>query len=179
MSHVESEVIESLRNLNPLGVESIISEEAGKAKSLVSLLQGLANIQIALREVISGAEVYISINDESVEHIFAVLNFISEKPRSARVIFSTPKSFPKHYLPLFKDVELFWRQGGSPTFIVADDVTMFLFYSKTGVRKKLLSPEITVNTASQLTMVNSQTYANQMRSLFELMLKGSSKVGTK
>ena len=160
LSHLESEAIESLRNLNPLAVESIISEEAGKAKSLVSLLQGLANIQTALREAISGAEVYISINDESVEHLSTVLTFISEKPKSARVIFSTSKrAFPKHYLPISKDVELFWRQGSSPTFIIADGVTMFLFYSKTGVRKKLLSPEVTVNTASQLTLVNSETYA--------------------
>ncbi len=180
LSHLESEAIESLRNLNPLDAESAKGEEVGKAKSLVALLQGLANIQIALREILSGAEVYISINDESVEHVFTVLSFISERPKSARVIFSTSKSFfPKHYLPLSKDVELFWRQGGSPTFIVADDVTMFLFYSKTGVRKKLLSPEMTVNTASQLSLVNSETYANQMRSVFELMLKSSSKVGTK
>ena len=180
LSHLESEAIESIRNLNPIKVESIVGEELGKAKSLVSLLQGLANIQTALKDVISGAEVFISINDQSVEHIFTLLNFISEKPKSARVIYSTSKSsIPRHYLALSKEVELFWRHGGSPTFIVAKDVTMFLFYSKTGVRRKLLSPEVTVNTASQLTLVDSETYADQMRNIFELMLKSSSRVGTK
>ena len=180
LSHLENEAIESLLNLNPISVESIIGEEVDKSKSLVSLLQGLANIQTALREVISGADVLISINDESAEHIFTVLNFISEKPKAARVIFSTSKrSIPKHYLSLSKEVELFWRSGGSPTFIVAKDVTMFLFYSKTGIRKKLLSPEITVNTASQLTLVNSEAYADQMRSTFELLLKSSGKVGAR
>ena len=180
LSHLENEAIESLLNLNPISVESIIGEEVDKSKSLVSLLQGLANIQTALREVISGAEVSISINDDSVEHIFTMLNFISEKPKSARVIYSTLKSsIPKHYLSLSKEIELYWRRGGSPTFIVAKDVTMFLFYSKTGVRKKLLSPEVTVNTASQLTLVDSETYADQMRNIFEMMLRSSSMVRTK
>jgi sugar-specific transcriptional regulator TrmB len=180
LSHLEEEVIESLRNLDPISTEVILGEEVNKGKSLVSLLQGLANIQTALREVISGAEVFISINDDSVEHIFTMLKFISEKTKSARVVFSTTKrAFPSRYLSLSNDVELFWRHGGSPTFIIAKDVTMFLFYSKTSIRKKLLSPEITVNTASQLTVVNSETYADQIRSIFELMLKNSSKVESK
>ena len=179
LSHLESEAIESLRTLTPINVESITGEESAKTKSLVSLLQGIANIQIALREAISGAEVYISINDESAEHIVTMLNFISEKPKSASVIFSTSKSaFPRQYMSLSKVADLFWRSGGSPTFIVTKDVTMFLFYSKSGLRKKLLSPETTVNTASQLTLVNSETYADQMRSIFEWM-KSSSKVVTK
>ena len=74
-----------IREYEPISVESIVADELGKAKSSVSLLQGLANIQTALREVISGAEVSISINDDSVEHIFTMVNFISEKPKSARV----------------------------------------------------------------------------------------------
>ncbi len=180
LSHLESEAIESLRDLNPISVESILGKEEVKTKSMVSLLQGLANIQIALRELLVGSEVSIAINEESAEHIFTMLSFISEKPKSARIIFSTSKkSIPKQYSFLSKDVELFWRSGSSPTFLVTKDTSMFLFYSKSSVRKKLLSPETTFNTASQLMLIESETYANQMKNIFELVLKSSSKVGGK
>ncbi|MDG6906069.1 MAG: hypothetical protein JRN20_09825 [Nitrososphaerota archaeon] len=180
LSHLESDAIDSLRGLPPISVESILGSEEGKGKSMVSLLQGLANIQIALRDALAGSDISIAINEESADHIFTVLNFISETPKSARIIFSTPKgSLPKRYSLLArsaKGVELHVRAGSSPTFIVTRDVVMFLFYTKTSSKKRLLSPEITVNTASQLTLIESESYASQVRSVFDLILKNSNRV---
>lgn len=180
LSHLESDAIDSLRDLPPVSVESVLGKEEEKGKSMVSLLQGLANIQIALRDALAGSDVLIAINEESAVHIFTVLNFISETPKSSRVIFSTQKgSIPKRYSLIArsaKGVELHVRAGSSPTFIVTRDIVMFLFYTKTSSKKRLLSPEITVNTASQLTLIESESYASQVRSVFDLMLKNSTRV---
>lgn len=180
LSHLESEAIESLRNLNPINVEAFISKEEGKPKSAVALLQGLANIQIALKEALAGSEVSIAIDQESADHIAAMLSYISDKPKSARIILSTSKSsFPKQFSFPSENTELYWRMGGSPTFILTNTKTMFLFYSKSSTRKKLLTPEAKLSTVSQMTLIDSETYTNQMKCLFDLMREGSRKVNMK
>jgi sugar-specific transcriptional regulator TrmB len=180
LSHLESEAIESLRNLNQISVEAIIGKEEERPKSAVTLLQGLANIQIALREALERSEVSIAIDEESADHISAMLSYISEKPKSARIILSTLRSsFPKHYSFPSENIELYWRKGGSPVFILANNVTMFLFYSKSGTRKKLLTPEAKLSTVSQMILIDSEVYTNQMRSLFDLILQSSRRVSVK
>ena len=180
LSHLEKEAIESLRSLNPLDTESILGTQEGKPKSAVSLLQGLANIQIALREVLAGSEIAIAINEESANHIAAMLRYISDKPSFARIILSASKSnFSEEFGIPYGNIELYWRKGESPTYILANDITMFLFYSRGSTKKRLLTPEAKLSTVSQMAVIDSETYTKQMRSLFDVMLDSSKRVYSK
>jgi sugar-specific transcriptional regulator TrmB len=176
LSHLENEAIESLRNLSRVEIQPVLGEVEEK-RSAMALLQGLANIQIALRERLLGPEISISINAESAEHIAAVLGYLSEGRASTRIIFSAPKisSLRSHRFPA-ENTSIYWRRGNSPTFILANDVTMFLFYSKSVSRRRLLTPEARLSTVSQMALIEDETYSKQMRSLFELMLQNSSVV---
>ncbi len=181
LSHLESEVVESLLRLNPLSTEALIGKEESKSGSVVSLLQGLANIQVALRETMEDADLLISINDESAQHVLSTLNFLSKKPKSAKINLSTGSrsSVKDRFLPLKETpaVEFWWRIGDSPTFVLTDEVTMMIYYSKTSMRKKLLSPVTTSTGVSQLVVVDSAPYSSQVRNIFELLLKDSHRVG--
>lgn len=174
LSHMENEAIESLRNLNSVDISSLLGEEEEKTRSGVTLLHGLSNIQITLRDRLAGSDTLISINEESADHIAAMLEYIIEKPKSARIIASTSRSaFLGNYNFPTENTELYWRKGGSPTFILANDSTMYLFYSKSSKKKKALTPEAKLSTVSQMTLIESEMYSNQMRSLFDLMLQNS------
>jgi sugar-specific transcriptional regulator TrmB len=182
LSHLENEAIESLLRLDPLNTEGLIGKDAGsKTGSVVSLLQGLANIQVALRESMEDAELLISINDESAQHVLSTFNFLSKKPKSAKIILSTVSrtSVRDRFMPLRETagIEFWWRTGDSPTFVLTDRVTMMLFYSKTSVRKKLLSPVTTTTGVSHIVVVDSEPYSAQMANIFDTLLKDSRRVG--
>ena len=181
LSHMESEAVESLLKLNPLSTEALIGKEESKSGSVVSLLQGLANIQVALRESMEDADLLISLNDESAQHVLSTLNFLSKKPRSAKIVLSTGSrsSVKDRFLPLKETdaIEFWWRIGDSPTFVLTDSLTMMIYYSKISARKKLLSPVTTATGVSQLVVIDSAPYCAQVRNVFELLLKDSRRVG--
>jgi sugar-specific transcriptional regulator TrmB len=180
LSHIESEAVESLLRLDPLNTEALIRKEESKSGSVVSLLQGLANIQVALRESMEDADLLISINDESAQHVLSTLNFLSKKPKSAKIILSTGSrtSVKDRFMPLKETagIEFWWRTGDSPAFVLTYRVTMMLYYAKTSMRKKLLSPITTSTGVSQLVVVDSEPYSGQMRNLFNILLKDSRRV---
>ncbi|HZW57651.1 MAG TPA: helix-turn-helix domain-containing protein [Nitrososphaerales archaeon] len=180
LSRLERNAVESLLALKPIDVAAIVGKEQVRTGSVVSLLQGLANIQVALREAMEGSELSISVNEESADHIFSTLKYLPTRPKSVRMIFSTlGKSFPKASYPSLREmreIDLWWRAGHSPTFILSREVAMFPYYTTTSVKRKPLSPVTTSITVSQLCLITSSDYTNQMNSIFELMLKNSRRV---
>lgn len=180
LSHLESEAVESLLRLEPLSAEALIGKDESKSGSVASLLQGLANIQIALRETMEDADLLISITEESSQHILSTLNFLSKKPKSAKIVLSSlARSSPKNRFQPFQetpDVELYFRSGEAITFMLTGRVTMFPYYSSASARKRLLSPVTTSTGVSQLVVIDSETHSKQMNGIFELLLKDARRV---
>jgi sugar-specific transcriptional regulator TrmB len=180
LSRLESEAVQSLLRLKSLNTGLLSEEQASKSGSAVSLLHGVANIQVALREIMEDADLLISISDESSQHVLSTLNFLSKKPKTAKVIFSTnSRSYLKgRFLPRIEAdaVELWVRVGTAPSFIVTDRVSVLLFYSKMTTRKKLLSPVTTFTGVSELVVIDSETYSLQVANLFELLRNDSNRV---
>jgi Sugar-specific transcriptional regulator TrmB len=176
LSHLESEAIETLLALSPIRPELAVDNEESRTGTVVSLLQGLANIQVALREIMENANLVAVLNDESIEHIMTVTNFLAMKPKSMRVVFASPKrSLLRNHGSVIKEnsIQVSWFKKDVPTFVASTTQSAHLYYMTKKARSKLLSPLISSSSISQIAIISSQEYAQQLTEIFELLWRNS------
>jgi sugar-specific transcriptional regulator TrmB len=86
LTHLEEGIAEALSEASPIKVDLDANKEK---KSNVILLHGLSNIQSIVRRVMENRDSHIVVNDESEDHIFTTIKYMSRKPSSSKVIFAT------------------------------------------------------------------------------------------
>jgi sugar-specific transcriptional regulator TrmB len=93
LSHIEQKATEALLSVNPLKVDlskSDRDEQQSGTISTVVLIQGLPNIQMQLKKMMSGQKrLYLMVSDESFTHILSTLDLVDPEPTDVRLIVSS------------------------------------------------------------------------------------------
>ena len=182
LSHLESPAIESLLALEPIHVASkeTDDERSSKSGSVISILQGLANVQIALREIVDNADHLLAVaSEESFDHLFTMVGFLANRPKSMRFVLSgsSPSSI-RDYSSQIKEYKIDARsyRGGFPTFLITKSQVVFLYYTVQEKRARPLSPVTVTSGISQIAVISSESYVQRMSELFELVWSSSEEI---
>jgi len=179
LSHMESAAVESLMALEPIRVVSSESDKEGLSKSgsAISVLQGLANVQVALRELVEGTDFLLAVaNSDSLDHIFTIVGLVANRPKSIRFVFvASHPAAVRSYVSLIKEnrIDLRFHKGSFPTFLITKGHVILLYYTVQERRARPLSPVTLSTIVSQIAVVSSEAYAAQMRELFEMIWNNS------
>jgi hypothetical protein len=174
LSHLEREVAETLGRAPPLSAGK--GEAEAKGEWSAHVLHGISNIQTLARRAMEDKDLRIMVNDQSEDHVFTTVRYMSRKPRSARVIFTTTSPSQKGFESPKQEIEGYTYnirllRMDLPTVILARDQCLLLFYTSRRYRPKPLSP-ITVRTVpSDCIVVDSPTFISQMEQVFEVFWK--------
>jgi len=168
LSHLEKEVIDSLLRISPLNVDSREKSEQKERPDII-YLHGLPNVQAELRRIMENQNLDLIINDESYNHIINTVNYLSRKPKSARVIVATSETTVKRRIQRTKSKRLKIASFAEqlPTLILTDNHCAFLFYSVRQYRPRPLSQPKSASSVSDAVVVESRRYVNQMHRLFD------------
>jgi hypothetical protein len=176
LSLMEAEVAEGLRTSSPVSADE--GEGEGKEKWNATLLHGISNIQTMARRAMEGQDLRIIVNDESEDHVFTTVRYMSRKPRSARVIFATTDKRQKTFEPAGIKIGGYTYRirvfhGELPTIVLTGRECLMLFYASRSYRPKPLSPLTTRTVASDCILVDSPRFVAQAETIFEAFWNAS------
>ena len=171
LSHLEEQVVSSLRGISPLKVNVGERSEAQKQRPDIIYLQGLPNVQSELRKIMENQNLSLIVNDESYSHMINTIRYLNQKPKSTRLIVATPEENLGRRVRLtgLRRLRVARFTDQLPTFVLTDDECAFLFYSVRHYRPRPLSQPKVSSSVSDSIVVESRRYVNQMRGLFDAL----------
>lgn len=132
LSHLEEQAVGTLLDLSPVKFETILRKPESNNGSNISLLHGIANIQVALREIVDDAELYAVVNKESIDHILTTTSLVAKRPKSLHLVFaSATDALSREYGSIIKEnnfAVLRYRRD-IPTFLLTQSRVVFLQYA--------------------------------------------------
>jgi sugar-specific transcriptional regulator TrmB len=168
LTHLEEGIAEALSEANPIKIDL----DANKEKSNVIILHGISNIQGILRRVMENRDLHIVVNDESEDHIFTTIKYMSRKPKSSRVIFATlnkeQEGFEGNRLEIggySHDIRIF--RGELPTMVVSPERCLMLFYVSQLYRPRPLSAKTLKTVVSECVAIDNARYVRQAETVFQ------------
>jgi len=176
LSLMEAEISEKLSKAIPVKTEPL--GDGKNEKGSTTLLRGVSNIQTAARRAMEGRELRIVVNEESEGHITTTVRYMSQKPKSARVIFATvneeQRGFKSSELEIggytYK-IKVF--HGELPTVVLTQDQCLFFIYASRRFRPKPLSPTTVSTAVSECIAVENPRFVAQMETVYERFWKVS------
>ena len=169
LTHLEEDVAQALIKASPLKVE-LDSNQGGESK--VTLLRGLSNIQSLARRVMESRNLHIVVNDESEDHIFTTIKYMSKKPSSAKVIFASlnrdQESFEGNRVEIGGySYEIRLYRGELPTMVVTPERCLMFFYVSQPYRPRPLSPRTVRTVVSECVVVDNARDVRQVETVFQ------------
>ena len=168
LTHLEEGIAEALSEASPIKVDP----DAIKEKSNVTLLHGLSNIQSVVRRAMENRDLRIFVNDESEDHIFTTIKYMSRKPSSSKVIFATlnkdQESFEGNRLEIggySYEIRVF--RGELPTMVLTPERCLMLFYVSQLYRPRPLSAKTLRTVVSECMSIDNARYVQQMETVFQ------------
>jgi len=174
LSLMEAEISEKLSKAIPVKTEPL--GDGKNEKGSTTLLRGVSNIQTAARRAMEGRELRIVVNEESEDHITTTVRYMSQKPKSARVIFATvneeQRGFKSSELEIggytYK-IKVF--HGELPTVVLTQDQCLFFIYASRRFRPKPLSTTTVSTAVSECIAVENPRFVAQMETVYERFWK--------
>jgi hypothetical protein len=169
LTRIEEDVAQALIKASPLKTDQSSNE---RERSRVILLHGLSNIQALARRVMENQDLRIVVNDESEDHVFTTIEYMSRKPGSARVVFATlnkeQEGFQGNRVKIGGyDYEIRLFPGELPTTIITPERCLMLFYVSQRYRPKPLSPATLRTVVSECVLIDDSKYVRQVETVFE------------
>jgi sugar-specific transcriptional regulator TrmB len=170
LSHAEEEVAAALAEAAPVAAERERPEKRGGSK--VAVLHGIPTIQGLLRSAMEGRDVRVLVNDESEDHLFTTVRYMTRKPRSVRVVFATmdetrePFERGRVEIDGYKyRIRLF--RGDLPTVVLNGEHAMMLFYESQRYRPKPLAAITVRTTVSACVVIEGTKQVGQLETVYE------------
>jgi sugar-specific transcriptional regulator TrmB len=169
LTHLEEDVAQALIKASPLKVD-LDSNQGGESN--VTLLRGLSNIQSLARRVMESRDLHIVVSDESEDHIFTTIKYMSKKPSSAKVIFATlnkdQESFEGNRVEIGGySYEIRLYRGELPTMILTPERCLMFFYVSQPYRPRPLSPRTVRTVVSECVVVDNARDVRQVETVFQ------------
>jgi hypothetical protein len=171
LAHLEEGIAQALGKASPIKVDLEANDRKEK-KSNVVLLHGLSNIQSIARRVMENRDLHIVVNDESEDHVFTTIKYMSNKPSSSKVVFATlnkgQEPFEGNRLEIggySHEIRVF--RGELPTMVVTPERCLLLFYSSQLYRPRPLSAKTLRTVVSECVAINNARYVQQVETVFQ------------
>jgi sugar-specific transcriptional regulator TrmB len=169
LSLAEEAVAEELAEAPPLPVQKERPEKG--TGSRIAVLHGLSAIQGLLRRAMQDRDLRVVVNDESEEHVFTVIRYLTKKPNSVRVVYATKAEEQ----PSFKGgrveidgyrykIRVF--RGDLPTMVLNGEQCLLLFYETQRYRPKPLSPVMVRTVVSACVAIEGPKQVGQLETTF-------------
>jgi sugar-specific transcriptional regulator TrmB len=175
LSHIEQKATEALLSVNPIKVDlskSDRDEQQSGTISTVVLIQGLPNIQMQLKKMMSGQKrLYLMVSDESFTHILSTLDLVDPEPTDVRLIVSSTKKNQLRLGHIKERINNYHSIRASfplPTLLLTSDQYALLFYSAQKYEKGVLSPRAWRTRVSDCIIVSNKSAVKQMSQLYGL-----------
>lgn len=169
LSLKEAEVSERLSNVPPIRTER---SGEGKERRSAMVLHGVSNIQAWARRAMEGKDLKIVVNEDSEDHVTTTLRYMTEKPKSARIIFAAKNGAQKGLTSDQLEIGGYTYngrvfQGELPTFVLADEQCLFFTYATERRRRGPLSPMSAMAFVSECIVVEDPKFVAQMGNVYE------------
>ena len=169
LSLAEETVAEGLANAPPLPVQRERPEKGAGSK--VAVLHGISTIQGLLRRGMEVRDLRIVVNDESEDHVFTTIRYMTKKPKSVRVVFATMAENREPFEGGRVEIDGYrYRirvfKGDLPTMVLNGEQCLLLFYETQRYRPKPLSPMTVRTIVSSCVAIEGVKQIGQLETTF-------------
>jgi sugar-specific transcriptional regulator TrmB len=169
LSQAEEVVADALAEASPLTVQKTRLEKGGRSR--VTVLHGLSTIQGLLRRAMQERDLRAIVNDESEDHFFTTVRYMTKKPKSVRVIFATADEKRHPFKGRRVEIEGYkygikLLQGDLPTIVLNGEQSLMLFYESQRYRPKPLSPMTVRTVVNSCVAIEGAKDVGQMETAF-------------
>jgi sugar-specific transcriptional regulator TrmB len=170
LSHAEEAVAEGLANATPLAPRELRPEKEGGSK--VAVLHGISMIHSLLRRAMQGRKLRVVVNDESEDHVFTTVRYMTRKPKSVEVIFATTEEKREPFQGGKIEIDGYTYKirlfkGDLPTIVLNGEQCIMLFYESQRYRPKPLSPVTVRTVVSSCVVIEGAKQVGQMETTYE------------
>jgi len=170
LSQAEEAMANALADASPMAAPKARPEERGGSR--VAVLHGLSAIQGLLRSAIQGKDLRVVVNDESEDHFFTTVRYMTKKPKSVRVVFATMdeerKPFEGEKVKIDGyEYRIKLMRGDLPTIVLNGEQSLMLFYESQRYRPKPLSPVTVRTVVNSCVAIEGTKQVGQMETAFE------------
>jgi hypothetical protein len=169
LSQAEETVAEALASASPLAVQKTRPEKGAKSK--VAVFHGISTIQGILRRTMQGRDLRVVVNDESEDHFFTTVRYVTKKPKSVRVVFATLDEKRKPFEGGKVEINGYTYRikllrGDLPTIVLNGEQSLMLFYESQRYRPKPLSPTTVRTVVNSCVAIEGAKQVGQMETTF-------------
>ena len=169
LSQAEEAVAEALTDASPLIIQKARPEKGSGSR--VAVLHGLSTIQGLLRWAMQGKDLRVVVNDESEDHFFTTVRYMTKKPKSVRVVFATTDEERKPFEGGKVEIDDYeykikLLRGDLPTIVLNGDQSLMLFYESQKYRPKPLSPMTVRTVVNSCVAIEGAKQVGQIETIF-------------
>jgi sugar-specific transcriptional regulator TrmB len=169
LSLAEESVAEGLASAPPLPVRKERPEKGAGSK--VAVLHGISTIQGLLRRAMQDRDLHVVVNDESEDHVFTTIRYMTKKPKSVKVVFATMAESQRPFEGERVEIDGYsYRirvfKGDLPTIVLNGEQCLMLFYETQRYRPKPLSPMTVRTVVSSCVAIEGVRQVGQLEATF-------------
>jgi len=170
LSLAEEAIAEGLANAPPLPVQK--ERAANEEGSKVAVLHGIPTIQSLLRRAMQDKDLRVVDNDESEDHVFTTVRYLTRKPKSVKVVYATEEEKQTPFEGERVEIDGYKYRirvfnGDLPTMVLNREQCLLLFYETQRYRPKPLSPVTVRTVVSSCVVVEGTKQVGRLETNFE------------